>query len=81
MHPKSTFAGELAKCFKERRPSENRAVELLDIDQSKISLITRGLFRGGSQQQMLELVAKLDRDARAPSSRSERNRSPVKTLG
>jgi hypothetical protein len=40
------------------------AAELLGIDQSKISRITRGQFRGVSEAQLLELVAKLGHDVK-----------------
>ena len=40
------------------------AAALLEIDQSKISRITRGQFRGVSEAKLLELVAKLGHDVK-----------------
>lgn len=64
MQRKSTLAAEIARCIKVRRLSQTEAAELLGIDQGDISRITRGKFRGVSEQEMLELVAKLGYDVR-----------------
>ena len=44
--------------------SQSEAAELLGIDQSKISRITRGQFRGVSEAKLLELVTKLGHDVK-----------------
>ncbi len=50
--------------FKARHLTQEAAAALLGIDQSKVSRITRGRFRGVSEAKLLELVAKLGRDVR-----------------
>ena len=59
MQHKSQLAGEIARAIKAKRLTKDAAVELLGIDQSKTSRITRGHFRGVSESKLLELVAKL----------------------
>lgn len=76
MQRKSTLAAEIARCIKARRLSQSEAAELLGIDQGKISRITRGLFRGISEQKMLELVAKLGHDVRIVVGPVKRNKAP-----
>ena len=46
MQRKSQLAGEIARAIKARRLTQDGAAVLLGIDQSKISRITRGQFRG-----------------------------------
>jgi predicted XRE-type DNA-binding protein len=62
MQRKSQLAAEIAKAIQTRRLTQNAASALLGIDQSKISRITRGQFRGVSESKLLELVAKLGHD-------------------
>jgi predicted XRE-type DNA-binding protein len=62
MQRKSQLAAEIARAIKARRLTQGGAAELLGIDQSKVSRITRGQFRGVSEAKLLELVAKLGRD-------------------
>ena len=64
MQRKSTLAGEIARAIKARRLTQADAAVLLGIDQSKVSRITRGQFRGISEAKLLELVAKLGRDVK-----------------
>ena len=59
---KSQLAGGIARAIKAKRLTEDAAAELLGIDQSKISRITRGQFRGVSESKLMELVAKLGHD-------------------
>jgi predicted XRE-type DNA-binding protein len=59
---KSKLAGEIARAIKARRLTQEGAAILLGIDQSKISRITRGQFRGVSEAKLLELVARLGHD-------------------
>jgi len=40
------------------------AAELLGVDQSKVSRITRGQFRGASEAKLLELVTRLGHDVK-----------------
>ena len=62
MQRKSKLAAEIARSIKARHLTQEAAAELLGIDQSKVSRITRGQFRGTSEAKLLELVAKLGRD-------------------
>lgn len=62
MQRKSQLAGEIARVIKARRLTQEEAAELLGIDQSKVSRITRGQFRGVSETKMIELVARLGHD-------------------
>jgi len=64
MQRKSQLAAEIARAIKARHLTQEGAATLLGIDQSKISRITRGQFRGVSEAKLLELVAKLGRDVR-----------------
>lgn len=64
MQRKSQLAGEIARAIKARRLTQESAAALLGMDQSKISRITRGQFRGVSEAKLLELVAKLGHDVR-----------------
>lgn len=50
--------------IKARRLTQDGAAELLGIDQSKVSRITRGQFRGVSKAKLLELVTKLGHDVK-----------------
>jgi predicted XRE-type DNA-binding protein len=59
MQRKSQLAAEIARAIKARRLTQQEAAELLGIDQSKISRINRGQFRGVSEAKLLELVARL----------------------
>lgn len=62
MQRKSQLAAEIARVIKARRLTQGEAARLLGIDQSKVSRITRGQFRGVSEAKLLELVAKLGHD-------------------
>ena len=64
MQRKSQLAGEIARAIKARRLTQGEAAKLLGIDQSKISRITRGQFRGVSEAKLFELVTKLGRDVK-----------------
>ena len=64
MHRKSQLAAEIARAIKARRLTQQGAAELLGIDQSKVSRITRGQFRGVSEAKLLELVTKLGHDVK-----------------
>jgi predicted XRE-type DNA-binding protein len=64
MQRKSQLAAEIARAIKARRLTQEGAAALLGIDQSKVSRITRGQFRGVSEAKLLELVARLGRDVR-----------------
>jgi predicted XRE-type DNA-binding protein len=64
MQRKSRLAAEIARALKARRLTQQEAAELLGIDQSKVSRITRGQFRGVSEGKLLELVAKLGHDVK-----------------
>lgn len=59
MQRKSQLAGEIACAIKARRLTQEDAARLLGIDQSQVSRITRGQFRGVSEAKLLALVAKL----------------------
>jgi predicted XRE-type DNA-binding protein len=64
MQRKSQLAAEIARAIRARRLTQDGAAELLGIDQSKVSRITRGQFRGVSEAKLLELVTKLGHDVR-----------------
>jgi len=64
MQRKSQIAAEIARSIKARHLTQEAAAALLGIDQSKVSRITRGQFRGVSEAKLLELVTKLGRDVR-----------------
>jgi len=64
MQRKSQLAAEIARAIKARRLTQQGAAELLGVDQSKVSRITRGQFRGVSEAKLLELVTKLDHDVK-----------------
>ena len=62
MQRKSQLAGEIARAIKARRLTQVEAAARLGIDQSKVSRITRGQFRGVSEARLLELVTRLGHD-------------------
>ena len=64
MQRKSQLAGEIGRAIKARRLTQEDAAALLGIDQSKVSRITRGQFRGVSEAKLMELVTKLGRDVK-----------------
>lgn len=64
MQRKSQLAAEIARAIKARRLTQLDAAELLGIDQSKVSRITRGQFRGVSEAKLLELVTRLGHDVK-----------------
>ena len=64
MQRKSQLATEIARAIKARRLTQASAATLLGIDQSKVSRITRGQFRGVSEAKLLELVTKLGHDVK-----------------
>lgn len=64
MQRKSQLAAEIARAIKARRLTQDGAAALLGIDQSKVSRITRGQFRGVSEAKLLELMARLGRDVK-----------------
>ena len=64
MQRKSQLAAEIARAIKARRLTQEAAAALLGIDQSKVSRIVRGQFRGVSEAKLLECVAKLGRDVK-----------------
>ena len=64
MQRKSQLAAEIARAIKARRLTQQGAAELLGVDQSKVSRISRGQFRGVSEAKLLELVAKLGHDVK-----------------
>ncbi len=64
MQRKSQLAAEIARAIKARHLTQEGAAVLLGLDQSKVSRITRGQFRGVSEAKLLELVAKLGHDVK-----------------
>src|ERR1035437_4278299 len=64
MQRKSQLAPEITRAIKARRLTQDGAAELLGIDQSKVSRITRGQFRGVSETKLLEFVTKLGHDVK-----------------
>ena len=64
MQRKSRLASEISRAIKARRLTQEDAAALLCIDQSKVSRITHGQFRGISEAKLLELVARLGHDVK-----------------
>jgi predicted XRE-type DNA-binding protein len=64
MQRKSQLAAGIARAIKARRLTQQDAALLLGIDQSKVSRITRGQFRGVSEAKLLDLVTKLGHDVK-----------------
>ena len=64
MQRKARLAAEISRVIKSRHLTQEAAATLLGIDQSKVSRITRGQFRGVSEVKLLELVTRLGRDVR-----------------
>ena len=64
MQRKSRLASEISRSIKARRLTQADAAIVLGIDQSKVSRITRGQFRGVSEAKLLELVARLGHDVK-----------------
>ena len=64
MQRKSQLAAEIARAIKARWLTRQGAAELLGVDQSMVSRITRGQFRGVSEAKLLELVTKLGHDVK-----------------
>lgn len=55
---------KIARAIKARRLTQQGAAELLGVDQSKVSRITRGQFRGVSEAKLLELLTRLGHDVK-----------------
>jgi predicted XRE-type DNA-binding protein len=64
MQRKAQLAAEIARAIKARHLTQDGAAALLGIDQSKVSRITRGQFRGVSEAKLLDLVTKLGHDVK-----------------
>ncbi len=64
MQRKSQLAAGIARGIKARGLTQQGAAELLGVDQSKVSRIIRGQFRGVSEAKLLELVARLGHDVK-----------------
>ncbi|MBV7542183.1 helix-turn-helix domain-containing protein [Acidovorax sp. sic0104] len=75
MQRKATLAAEIARAIKARRLTQEAAAALLDIDQAKVSKITRGQFRGVSEAKMLELIARLGHDVTITVGKTKRQGS------
>jgi predicted XRE-type DNA-binding protein len=78
MQRKSQIAAEIARAIKARHLTQGAAATLLGIDQSKVSRITRGQFRGVSEAKLLELVTKLGRDVRIVVGPVQRRAGKIK---
>lgn len=77
MQRKSQLAAEIARAIKARRLTQQGAAELLGVDQSKVSRITRGQFRGVSEAKLLELVTKLGHDVKIDDRKASFASSPL----
>jgi predicted XRE-type DNA-binding protein len=64
MQPKSQLAAEIARAIRARRLTQQGSAKLLGVDQSRMSRITRGRYRGVSEAKLLELVTKLGHDVK-----------------
>jgi predicted XRE-type DNA-binding protein len=77
MQRKSQLATEIARAIKARRMTQQAAAALLGIDQSKVSRITRGQFRGVSEAKLLDLVTKLGHDVKIVIGRVRRRAGKI----
>ena len=59
MQRKATLAAEIARSIKARKLNQDATAKVLNLDQAKISKITRGQFRGVSETKLLELASAL----------------------
>jgi predicted XRE-type DNA-binding protein len=64
MQRKAQLAAEIARAIKARHLTQAGAAALLGVDQSKVSRITRGQFRGVSEAKLLDLMTKLGHDVK-----------------
>ena len=78
MQRRSSLAAKIANSIKSQRLSQAEAAVLLEIEQIKLSQITRGMFRNVSEQQMLELLTKLGHDVRIVIGPIKRHSAPGK---
>lgn len=75
MQRKAQLAAEISRELDARQLTQAAAAALLGIDQSKVSRITRGQFRGVSEAKLLELVTKLGHDVKIVIGRARRRRA------
>lgn len=75
MQRKAQLAAAIALELEARQLTQAAAATLLGIDQSKVSRITRGQFRGVSEAKLLELVTKLGRDVKIVVGPARRRRA------
>src|SRR3990167_5999685 len=54
MQPKSQLAAEIARAIRARRLTQQGSAKLLGVDQSRMSRITRGRYRGVSEAKLLD---------------------------
>lgn len=59
---KAQLATKIGEIIKGRRWSQQRAAEVLNMTQPKLSKMLRGQFRGISEAKMLDCLARLGRD-------------------
>lgn len=59
---KAGLAREIGEIIKSRHLTQQRAAELLNMPQPKLSEMLRGKFRGISQAKMIECLNRLGRD-------------------
>ena len=84
MQRKAQLGAEIARAIKARRLTQQGAAALLGVDQSKVSRITRGQFRGVSEAKLLELVTKLGHDVKIVVGpvrrRTRQDRTPLRLI-
>ena len=62
MQAKAMLASRIIFITKKRKLTQKKAAELLDIPQSKVSLLNRGQFSGFSLGRLIKLLNKLSQD-------------------
>jgi predicted XRE-type DNA-binding protein len=58
---KATLASKIGEIIQRQNLTQQQAAQLLAMPQPKVSLLLRGQFRGISEAEMLECVARLSR--------------------
>lgn len=76
MFRKAQLTREIDKIIKARRWSQQKAAEIMGIPQLKLSEMLRGRFRGISETQMLEGLARLGCDIQITVGPARRRAAP-----
>ena len=71
---KAQLAEKISQIIQRRHLTQTDAASILDIPQSKLSLILRGQFRGVSELKMLECLNRLGRDVQIVIKKAPRTK-------